>query len=96
MKIKYGLSAASVLVVGAMMAGCSRGGGSRTEPTDDGSVSGTLTGVFDVTFKDTIEEIVGNFEEKYPDVDVQFNYQGGESVASSPPRSRPTRPPTSC
>lgn len=77
MKIKYGLGAATLLVVGAMMAGCS-GSGSSTQPTEDGSVSGTLTGVFDVTFKDTIEEIVANFEEKYPDVDVQFNYQGGD------------------
>ena len=76
MKIKHGLGVATMLVAGSMMAGCSAGA-ANSQPTD-GSVSGTLTGVFDVNFKDTIEEIVGNFEEKYPDVDVQFNYQGGD------------------
>ena len=76
MKIKYGLGVAAVLVAGTALSGCAAGG-SPAQPTD-GSVGGTLTGVFDVNFKDTIEEIVANFEEKYPDVDVQFNYQGGD------------------
>lgn len=75
MKIRYGLGVATVLVATTALAGCS---GSPAPAASDGSVSGTLTGVFDVTFKDTIEEIVANFEKEYPDVKVEFNYQGGD------------------
>jgi raffinose/stachyose/melibiose transport system substrate-binding protein len=77
MKIRYGLGAAAVFVAAAtVLSGCS-GGSAGSAPTD-GSISGTLTGVFDVTFKSTIEKIVANFEKKYPGVDVKFNYQGGD------------------
>ncbi|GAA5088034.1 extracellular solute-binding protein [Microbacterium yannicii] len=75
MKIRYGLGVATVLVATIALAGCS---GSPAPAASDGSVSGTLTGVFDVNFKDTMEEIVANFEKKYPDVKVEFNYQGGD------------------
>jgi raffinose/stachyose/melibiose transport system substrate-binding protein len=42
------------------------------------AVSGTLTGIFFVGFKDTYEKIVAGFKQVYPNVDVQFDYQGGD------------------
>lgn len=69
----------ALLIAGIVLTGCSNGGSPAPADSDGSSEpTGELTGIFDVTFKDTIEEIVTNFEKEYPDVDVTFDYQGGD------------------
>lgn len=78
MKIRTLGAATSVIVVTTLaLAGCS-GGGSSTPDASSGEVSGTLTGVFSSVFQDTYEKLAAAFEEEYPDVTVDFDYQGGD------------------
>ncbi|KQR39338.1 ABC transporter substrate-binding protein [Microbacterium sp. Leaf159] len=78
MKIRrFAALTSAATVTALLLAGCSAGGG-NAPVSDDGEVSGTLTGVFASAFKETYEEIATKFEEKYPDVDVKFDYQGGD------------------
>lgn len=80
MKIMHRVSATTIAVVaGVTLAGCSGGG---TTQADDGSISGTVTGIFDVQYQQALEPIVENFEAEHPDVDVQIDYQGGSDLGS--------------
>lgn len=77
MKITTRLATAAIVTVAAVaLAGCSGSGGTNTET--GGEPSGTLTGIFFSGYKDTYEKIVTAFEKKYPNVDVKFDYQGGD------------------
>jgi raffinose/stachyose/melibiose transport system substrate-binding protein len=83
-----GLALTAALAV--VLAGCGGTAGQSASPAAAPSasaaesarpseeVSGTLTGLFFVSFKDTYEKIVAKFKEKYPNVDVKFDYQGGD------------------
>jgi raffinose/stachyose/melibiose transport system substrate-binding protein len=78
MKISKRVVSAAVMTVTAMtLAGCA-GGGTTTNEGSGGKPTGTLTGVFYSAFKDTYEQIATDFEKKYPEVDVKFDYQGGD------------------
>jgi raffinose/stachyose/melibiose transport system substrate-binding protein len=78
MKIRNLAATTSVVAITALaLTGCSGGGGTAPAPSD-GEVSGTLTGVFSSFFQETYEEIAAKFSEKYPDVTVDFDYQGGD------------------
>jgi len=77
MKIKNGVIATAVVALAAIsLTACSGGGSSDTGAS--GKIGGTLTGVFASVFKPTYEKIAQDFEKKYPDVKVKFNYQGGD------------------
>lgn len=77
MKIRNMAATTSVVAITALaLAGCS--GGSAEPAPSDGEVSGTLTGVFSSFFQETYEEIAAAFEKEYPDVTVDFDYQGGD------------------
>jgi raffinose/stachyose/melibiose transport system substrate-binding protein len=80
MKITNRVVAAAVITVAAVtLAGCTGSSGATTNNSgSDGEPSGTLTGVFFSSFKDTYEQIATDFEKKYPNVDVKFDYQGGD------------------
>lgn len=69
-----GLTAALV-VSGALIVGCSA---SPTPPPADGKISGTVTGIWDATFKKSLDPVIADFEKKYPGVKVDMNYQGGD------------------
>ncbi|MDF2562831.1 MAG: putative secreted sugar-binding protein [Microbacterium sp.] len=78
MKIRTMAATTSIVAITALaLAGCSGGGGDAPAPSD-GEVSGTLTGLFFSGFQETYEEIATAFEEEYPDVTVDFDYQGGD------------------
>ncbi|MDQ0691272.1 ABC transporter substrate-binding protein [Arthrobacter sp. W4I7] len=81
MKIHNRVTTAAIATLTAIaLAGCA-GGSGNTAPNSQasgGEPSGTLTGLFFSTFKDTYEQIAADFEKKYPNVDVQFDYQGGD------------------
>ncbi|BCW62901.1 extracellular solute-binding protein [Arthrobacter sp. StoSoilB22] len=81
MKIHKGLVTATVATLTAIsLAGCVGGSGNagtNNQPTG-GEPSGTLTGLFFSGFKDTYEQIAADFKKKYPNVDVKFDYQGGD------------------
>lgn len=78
MKImNFAATAGVVTVVALAMSGCTASGGDASTGSD-GELSGTLTGIFDTQYKAALEPIVDNFEKKYPDVDVQIDYQGGD------------------
>jgi len=74
------LATGAVVAVAAMaLAACSGGASSTTpSPSSSGEISGTVTGIFDSQYKDAVDPIVTAFEKKYPDVKVNFNYQGGD------------------
>ncbi|NQX10326.1 extracellular solute-binding protein [Microbacteriaceae bacterium VKM Ac-2855] len=76
MRIKYFAATSLAAATALLLAGCTGGGG--TEPSADGEVSGTLTGIFASAFKDTYAKIATEFEKEYPDVEVKFDYQGGD------------------
>ena len=79
MKINRIAAAASAVAASALvLTSCAGGGGGAAEPPSDGEIGGTLTGIFAAPFKDTYEQIATAFEEKYPGVTVDFNYQGGD------------------
>jgi raffinose/stachyose/melibiose transport system substrate-binding protein len=73
MKIRFAFALVTTVVGATVLAGCAGG-----TPDNDGGISGTLTGVFDANYEDAMEEIVAGFEAEYPDVDVNFDYQGGD------------------
>ncbi|MFH8249006.1 ABC transporter substrate-binding protein [Microbacterium sp. B2969] len=78
MKIRnLAATAGTIMVAALVLSGCSASGGDSNS-TSDGELSGTLTGIFDSQYKAALEPIVANFEKKYPDVDVQIDYQGGD------------------
>jgi raffinose/stachyose/melibiose transport system substrate-binding protein len=78
MKIRTLAATTSMVAITALaLTGCTGGGGNAPAPSD-GEVSGTLTGVFSSFFQDTYEEIAAAFEKEYPDVTVNFDYQGGD------------------
>lgn len=84
MKIRKLAATTSLVAVTALaLAGCSAGEDSEPTPVQsngevNAEVSGTLTGIFSSFFQETYEEIVAAFEEEYPDVTVEFDYQGGD------------------
>lgn len=76
MKIHTRIVAIAVVAITAVsLTACTSGGSSGTAT---GKIGGTLTGVFSSTFKSTYEKIAQDFEKKYPNVKVKFNYQGGD------------------
>lgn len=79
MKIRHTAGLAALVTVGVALAGCTA---AETPSSGDGTVSGTLTGVFDSNYKGMLDEIIANFEKKYPDVKVDINYQGGSDIAN--------------
>jgi raffinose/stachyose/melibiose transport system substrate-binding protein len=79
MKSKNLIAATSIVAAAAVvLGGCSSGDASKSNPSSSGKVEGTLTGLFFSGFKDTYEKIATEFEKKYPNVKVKFNYQGGD------------------
>lgn len=81
MKIHNGIITATVATLTAIsLAGCAGGSGNTgtNNQTSGSEPSGTLTGLFFSGFKDTYEQIAADFEKKYPNVDVKFDYQGGD------------------
>lgn len=73
------LAAATALTLTACLPGGDSGSTSSSAPPSvGGEVTGTLTGIFSSQFKDTYEEIGNAFVAKYPDVKIDFNYQGGD------------------
>ncbi|HWS51261.1 MAG TPA: extracellular solute-binding protein [Microbacterium sp.] len=78
MKIRMTIGVAATAVAALALAGCS---GSTEPAADDGSVSGTLTGVYDSNYKEGMDQIIALFEEEYPDVTVDMDYQGGDMQA---------------
>ncbi|WP_270889731.1 ABC transporter substrate-binding protein [Pedococcus sp. 5OH_020] len=79
MKSKNLIAATSIAAAAAVvLGGCSSGDASQPNPSSSGKVEGELTGLFFSGFKDTYEKIVTEFEKKYPNVKVKFNYQGGD------------------
>jgi raffinose/stachyose/melibiose transport system substrate-binding protein len=77
MKIRTGIGiAATVLTAALALGGCSNGG--TAAPAANGSVGGTLTGVFDGAYKASLEPTVQAFQKKYPGVKVEINYAGGD------------------
>ncbi|MET0888323.1 MAG: extracellular solute-binding protein [Mycetocola sp.] len=78
MKIRTMAATTAIVAISALaLTSCSGGGGDAPAPSD-GEVSGTLTGVFFSGFQETYEKIATAFEEEYPDVTVDFDYQGGD------------------
>ena len=78
MKIRnLAVTTSFVTITALALTGCAGGGGDAPAPSD-GEVSGTLTGVFSSIFQDTYEEIATAFTEEYPDVTIDFDYQGGD------------------
>lgn len=78
MKIQHravAIGAAGIMALG--LAACS-GGGETATSGNSGEISGTVTGVFDSQFKGALDPIIEDFEKKYPGVDVQIDYQGGD------------------
>ena len=78
MKIRSITGGAVALTASILLAGCA---GTSSDTPDDGSVSGTLTGIFDSTYREGMDEIIALFEEEYPDVTVEMDYQGGDLQA---------------
>ncbi|KQR51762.1 hypothetical protein ASF88_09090 [Leifsonia sp. Leaf336] len=77
MKIKKRVIATAVIALASIsLTACSGSGSSGTAAS--GKIGGTLTGVFFSGFKSTYEKIAQDFEKKYPNVKVKFNYQGGD------------------
>jgi raffinose/stachyose/melibiose transport system substrate-binding protein len=75
MKIHRMLMATGVAVAATLaFTACSSG----AQPAQSGSISGTVTGVFDAQYKAALEPIVTAFEKKYPGTKVDINYQGGD------------------
>lgn len=78
MKIKH--RAVAIGAVGAMalgLAACS-GGGESAPSGSAGEITGTVTGIFDSQYKGALDPIIADFEKKYPGVQVQIDYQGGD------------------
>jgi raffinose/stachyose/melibiose transport system substrate-binding protein len=76
MKIKHRVAAVAVVAATALaLTACSGQGGSSGS---GGKVEGTLTGLFDAQYKTVIAGIADDFQKKYPDVKVNFTYQGGD------------------
>lgn len=74
-KIQRVLTVAVALTAVGALSACT---GGSAPANDDGTVSGTLTGFYDIGYKEGLDEIIANFEAKYPDVKVEMNYQGGD------------------
>ncbi|TAP45839.1 extracellular solute-binding protein [Arthrobacter sp. S39] len=83
MKIHNRITTAAIATLTAIsLAGCVGSGNTGSTATNSqasgGEPTGTLTGLFSSIFKDTYEQIAADFEKKYPNVDVKFDYQGGD------------------
>ncbi|WP_162486140.1 extracellular solute-binding protein [Arthrobacter sp. Rue61a] len=76
------MAAAVATITAISLAGCVSSGntGANNQASGEPSSepSGTLTGLFFSGFKDTYEQIAADFKKKYPNVDVKFDYQGGD------------------
>ncbi|MEV5357321.1 extracellular solute-binding protein [Streptomyces sp. NPDC052693] len=76
MRYRKAALAVSILFAGVSLVGCS--GDSGGAAPADGKIGGTLTGVWDATYKAALDPVVKGFEKKYPDVKVDINYIGGD------------------
>ncbi|MGY0390606.1 ABC transporter substrate-binding protein [Nocardioides sp. WG-D5] len=74
---RYAAVVSAVAASALVLTGCVGGGGTEA-PSSDGEIGGTLTGIFPAAFKDTYVKIAADFEKKYPEVKVDFDYQGGD------------------
>lgn len=77
MKIRSGLGITALVITGALLAGCS-GGQAAAPENSDGEITGTVTGIWDATFKDSIQPIAEAFQKKHPGVKMDITYQGGD------------------
>jgi len=77
MKIRTGLAAGALIMTGALLAGCSSSG-TPTAASSDGKLTGTVTGIWDSTFKDSIDPVAKAFEKEHPGVKMDITYQGGD------------------
>jgi len=77
MKIRTGLAIGALVMTGSLLAGCS-GSASPAPASSDGKITGTVTGIWDSTFKDSIDPIAKAFEKKHPGVKMDISYQGGD------------------
>ncbi|MFP3381716.1 hypothetical protein SB767_35965, partial [Bacillus sp. SIMBA_069] len=67
----------ALVMTGSLLAGCS-GSASPAPASSDGKITGTVTGIWDSTFKDSIDPIAKAFEKKHPGVKMDISYQGGD------------------
>jgi raffinose/stachyose/melibiose transport system substrate-binding protein len=79
MKIPARTAVGSLLAAGLTLTACSTSSsGPEANAPSDGSVGGTLTVVYDATFRTALEPVVEAFEQKYPGTTVDVNYIGGD------------------
>ncbi|WP_426738202.1 ABC transporter substrate-binding protein [Plantibacter sp. 2H11-2] len=76
MKIRTGLGVTAIVMTGALLAGCS--GGGAAPASTSGEITGTVTGIWDATFKSSIDPIAKAFEKEHPGVKMDITYQGGD------------------
>ena len=77
MKDRKAALAAAALLAGISLVGCSNDDG--TGPAgSDGTIGGTLTGVWDATYKAALQPVVDGFQKKHPNVTVNINSVGGD------------------
>lgn len=76
------LGAIAAVATAFALAGCTS---ADPDAPAEGEIGGTLTIVFDTTFQSALEPVIEAFEERYPDVTVEVDYQGGDipSVTST-------------
>ena len=78
MKIRTGRGVAAAMLIAALaLQGCSNGG-TAAAPAANGTVGGTLTGVFDAAYKQALDPAAQAFQKEHPGVKVDINYAGGD------------------
>ncbi|MFF4028808.1 ABC transporter substrate-binding protein [Streptomyces sviceus] len=82
MKVPASTAVGFLLAASLSLTACSTSSsGSGASSAPNGRVGGTLTMIYDATFKAALEPVIKAFEQKYPGTKVDVNYVGGD-VAS--------------
>ncbi|WP_020639987.1 ABC transporter substrate-binding protein [Amycolatopsis balhimycina] len=78
MKFPAKATAGLFLAAGLSLTACSTSSSPDAASASDGRVGGTLTVIYDATFKSALQPVITGFEQKYPGTKVDVNYVGGD------------------